>query len=384
MRNFAVLERRGLAEDFEAREWDFHGATTDHLTHGIHRYSGKFIPQVAARAIQLVTERGDLILDPYVGSGTTLVEAAIGGRRAVGIDVNPLAIMIAKVKTTPIPADSLEELYHRFTRFAAAEGDLFSGGHSEWLPTSASRLNDPWFNKWFEQEVLHDLCAISDEIERVHDEKQRRLLQVALSEILRRSSRAHQGYPNVMYDKSAKPRPRPGPNFLRTLRQITRAVATLNHAGTNWNEVEPIIGDARALPLAAGEVDAVVTHPPYVASIPYAEYLALSLKWFGWEPKVIDRMLTGGRRQSPNVVQRFDRDYALMIAEAARVLRHGGHLFLLVGDPVVRGNKVDLAEMSVTHAERADLALVARSSRTGQNRRANKMGDETLLLFRKG
>ena len=87
-----------LAEKIQFIDWEFSDADTQYLTHNIHRYSGKFIPQIAQQVIQLLTVPGDTVLDSYMGSGTTLLEAQLSGRNAIGVDLNPLAVLISQVK----------------------------------------------------------------------------------------------------------------------------------------------------------------------------------------------------------------------------------------------------------------------------------------------
>lgn len=72
------------------------------LTHNFYRYPARFSPAFARRAIDLFSRPCDVVLDPYMGGGTTIVEAIASGRKAVGIDLNPLAVFVAKVKTTPL------------------------------------------------------------------------------------------------------------------------------------------------------------------------------------------------------------------------------------------------------------------------------------------
>jgi DNA modification methylase len=79
-----------------------------YLTHSYHTYPAKFIPQLAARLINENTNIGDLVCDPFMGSGTTLVEAIVHGRRAYGTDINPVAVLVTKAKTTPIEPQKLE------------------------------------------------------------------------------------------------------------------------------------------------------------------------------------------------------------------------------------------------------------------------------------
>ncbi len=82
--------------------WDFNGAKTKPYTHGFHTYPAMFIPQVARRLLLTYSKKGDTICDIFCGSGTALIESRLLSRNSYGIDLNPLAIFLAKVKTTPI------------------------------------------------------------------------------------------------------------------------------------------------------------------------------------------------------------------------------------------------------------------------------------------
>src|SRR5947207_11356005 len=72
------------------------------LTHGFYRYPARFSPQFAGAAIEQFTESGDLVLDPFAGGGTALVEALARGRTVIGNDINSLAVFVSQVKTTPL------------------------------------------------------------------------------------------------------------------------------------------------------------------------------------------------------------------------------------------------------------------------------------------
>lgn len=371
-------------------DWEYVDAETQNLTHNVHRYSGKFIPQIAARAIEILSKEGDMILDPYCGSGTTVLEAALLGRNSIGIDLSPLAALIAKVKTTPIEILALDEQVTRL-HMAISEREAQT---SEPLPLFSSdtsdqpmdfdgneKWNDEWFRKWFNDKILKDLLFLDEQIRKVAGRDIHDLASVALSDILRKSSNAASGYPNVMFDKRRPERPRPLRPFLRSLVKASQMVRELE--GTPLATYHPKIFNANStdMPLQDNSVDAIVTHPPYIGSIPYAEYGLLSLKWLGHDPKSLDRSLTGGRRQSKDVVERFAADYKLFMEECHRTLKPGKFAFFMVGNPVVRGERVDLRQMTIDFAESACLELVAATERVGVNRRANKMGSEFLLFF---
>jgi hypothetical protein len=368
-------------------DWEHLESDTRYLTHNIHRYSGKFIPQIARQAIDICSRPGELVLDPYCGSGTTVLEAALTGRRALGVDLSPLAVLIARVKVTPVEESQLRAL------LAAVRTAVRSLQGQPGLPTSDDldvapvdddpRLTDPWFTKWFAPQRLRELVSLDRMVNSIESEETRNIALVALSDVLRRTSFANSSYPNVMFDKRKTTPPTVYPIFLSRLAEICEAVNRLGQALPRDARALVLRGDARRLPLGDGAVAAVVTHPPYIGSIPYAEYGLLSLKWLGHDPKSLDRRLTGGVRQSRDVVQRFEDGYSDMLSEVARVLRQAGLAFLMVGSPTVRGEVIDLPTMSITLAEKHGLELVDQHHRRGGNRRANKMVGEELLLFRK-
>src|SRR3989338_6294337 len=97
-----------LAED---HSWVFEDLTqkdTSYATHGFHKYPAKFIPQLAKRCIEENTKINEIVCDPFMGCGTTLIESLVSGRKAVGVDINPVAYLISKVKTNPKNQDKLK------------------------------------------------------------------------------------------------------------------------------------------------------------------------------------------------------------------------------------------------------------------------------------
>lgn len=85
--------------------WSFADKTikdTSYITHGYYTYPAKFIPQLASRLIKEHSNENDIVIDTFLGSGTTVVEAIVNNRIGIGTDINDIAYLIAKVKTTPI------------------------------------------------------------------------------------------------------------------------------------------------------------------------------------------------------------------------------------------------------------------------------------------
>lgn len=112
------------------------------LTHDFHRYPARFSPLFARAAIKTFTQPGDTVLDPFMGGGTTLVEACSLGRQAIGTDISSLATFIAKVKTTPLSERDLEAI----SNWASELGEKLN------LRNSPMRATD-WIDQGYQRNI---------------------------------------------------------------------------------------------------------------------------------------------------------------------------------------------------------------------------------------
>lgn len=81
---------------------DFHSAASNYASHALHAFAAKFPPQLPRVFVEGLTEKGETVLDPMMGSGTAIVEAFLCSRRAIGFDIDPLSLLICRVKTRPV------------------------------------------------------------------------------------------------------------------------------------------------------------------------------------------------------------------------------------------------------------------------------------------
>jgi len=159
-----------------------------YITHDYHRYPAKFIPQLASRLIREYSEKDDLICDPFMGSGTALVEALVNHRRAIGVDINPAAYIISKAKTTPIEPNLLEKLVNNFFRELdnvkkrSTHQPLIE--HYEPTIPQCDRI-DYWFTEKSKKELGLILTMIND----VEREDFKTFLKCGFSHILKNCSR---------------------------------------------------------------------------------------------------------------------------------------------------------------------------------------------------
>jgi hypothetical protein len=139
-------------------ELDFDGQNTLYATHGLHAFAAKCPPQLARYAIRYYSRPGDTVLDPMAGSGTTLVEARLLGRTAVGVEIDPVARLIAKVKSTPVADSSITEAQQAIEEWIE---QAISGRRS------AARLAMPVFHNrdyWFRTDVSQALALLTQAI----------------------------------------------------------------------------------------------------------------------------------------------------------------------------------------------------------------------------
>ena len=172
-----------VASAFRATDWSFSNADTGFLTHALHPYPAKFIPQIPSHCIQLLSRLGEVVLDPFGGSGTTALEAVRLGRRALSVDANPIGTLIGQVKTCNLDFDSAIDL-------RAARSSLNS-----WLvdlPSSESLCEAnrayipdiPNIDRWFPLTARGELALIRSRIASMETTKAQRIALLALSRIV--------------------------------------------------------------------------------------------------------------------------------------------------------------------------------------------------------
>ena len=98
---------------YKDETWDLQNADTKEYTHCFHTYPAMMIPQIARKLLKTYGVEGGWLLDPYCGTGTSLVEASLFGMHSVGCDINPLVRLIATAKSTPICLSTLDETLNK-------------------------------------------------------------------------------------------------------------------------------------------------------------------------------------------------------------------------------------------------------------------------------
>ncbi|GIV08222.1 MAG: hypothetical protein KatS3mg019_0313 [Fimbriimonadales bacterium] len=242
--------------------------TTGHLFHGLHVYKAKFFPRMARAFLNLCG--GTTVLDPFAGSGTALVEAAVMGRSVIGIDIDPLSVAIARAKAqllsdTGALAEAIPVVLTRLSASEKGQGSLF-----EIAETPARYYRTPAFIRHrvpepILREVETDVAYILSALRWLPPCSP---LHIALSDALSRKFKFRfLGLGYGRFSLTIQPRS-VRQMFLENLQYLSRALAAWQwlrvHTGVTPATITVLQGDARQLPLEDTSVECVVTSPPYM------------------------------------------------------------------------------------------------------------------------
>lgn len=243
------------------------------LTHGLHRFPAKYIPRIPAWAMGEFANRGDVILDPFCGSGTTLVEALSRSSQAVGIDLDPLACMITRAKTSALHPSRIEALGTELRR-------SWHGRAQQLYPPMPGLIN---FSHWFSENTwghLQSLMAALIALDCTSEERD--FFLCVFSSIIRRVSNADDQTQKTYVSGTLKKNP---PDVVEAFwRAFERALAGAKElAFLRFPEARTTVinGDASNIQLPNRSVDLIVTSPPYLDSVDYMYNFMLEYFWLG-------------------------------------------------------------------------------------------------------
>lgn len=273
--------------------WDFKGENTKSYTHGLHNYPAMFIPQLARRLLLNCSQTGDTICDIFCGSGTALVESRLLGRNAYGVELNPLAVLLAKVKTTPIKPESLQKTY------ISLLSDI-----KDYKPKKEELPNFFNIDFWFKENVTYELTKIKKCLNDIKNEEIKNFFFVAFSETIRYASNTRNGE-FKLYKMSKEKLKDYNPDvisiFKKRIEKNIQGMKSFYNDVDNSTWVKIIQGDStKENKIKKESIDCIITSPPYGDSrttVAYGQFSRLSLQWLDLvkdDELQIDRKLMGG------------------------------------------------------------------------------------------
>jgi hypothetical protein len=301
---------------------------TKHV-HALHPYLGKFVPQLVDVFLRRYFEPGDCVYDPFVGSGTTLVEANSFGCDAVGCDISAFNCLLSEVKTARYSLPTLE---------LSLGGALDDARRSP--PDACSRVG-PWLEAWYAPQALAELLAYRSAAVRL-EPPARQVAQVILS----RSARSARL--TTHFDLDFPTRPVDGPYYChkhkRTCRPVEEAskflrrytldtVRRLREFASRRQErrVAVACGDARNLKLPL-KGSGIITSPPYPGLIDYHEQHRYAYELLGLEDRRSAEIGAAARGTSRASLNDYVESIVAVLRNSSEQLPRDAPIVIVVND----------------------------------------------------
>jgi DNA modification methylase len=360
-----------------------------YATHGIFRYFGKFPPPIASHLIKTYTNENDIVWDPMCGSGTTGVECLLLNRKCVLSDINPLSVLLAKVKTKFIDENILRGTVNEIIQ--------------NYRPLSEREYN---FNPiglknadhWFLADTKNSLRGLKKMINREKNVNIKNFLLAVFAATIRRVSRATTQQGRLFLDVDTA-QTDALPTFIKRAKIAIKGVSSLpiKHQNTkifSFNLKE-------SLPLTHNQsAQLIILHPPYFNSYKYSRINSLEMSWLGYDCSLLRKYEVREffKVGKPDNVSFYIDDMVKVVKNVSKILRPTGIMAIMIGDTIIKNRYIPVTKMLIDHICGDELGINSLALRvpryteaswvTSQRRKNQNIGvtlyDFILILKRKG
>jgi DNA modification methylase len=322
---------------------NFTRSVNQYLTHWIYPYKGKFHPQMIRALLNIIgLKENDTVLDPFVGSGTTAVEAMLLGINCIGIDVSPLCVLQSRVKTESL--EVIEEIENI----------------KEFVKRKISY-------KFFDPEDK----SLLDIIESINNDKVRDFYKlaylVAVSDKARRGRKFEQSFVK---------------NLDLMIKSVKSFVDVTKELNLKLGKVEIKKGDSRNLPLEDNSIDGIITSPPYSIALDYVSNDSHALKVLGCNLSEIREYFIGVRGRGSERIDLYNEDMKKSYKEMYRVLKPGKFAVIVIGNATYMGEEIKTVEFTIDYCQKIGFKLINNIDKIIFGL-YNVMQKENILIFQK-
>lgn len=382
------MSSKRLISRLKRLDWDFEGSGSESAFSKIHWHPCRYVSQIPAALIGSLSKPGELVADPFLGSGTTAVEAQRLGRCFVGFELNPTAALISRAKALPVKARHVSRLCRTLKNSAqesVRSGILAPARVLECAPKSVQ------LEKWYVPNVAAELCALWRDVNATKGVA-RSIALLGFSSILLKVCREtrHWGY---VCDNSTPIDNRGGDVLLEYSKTLDAIEAAYRERDIHLADLESTIlpvrvecGDARLglRDLGAQSVDLVVTSPPYFGVSDYAKAQRLTAEWLETDIESIRRDEIGARskRHRRAAYDEYMDGMDSVFRGCHASLKEGGYCCVVLGESTARSGYIDnfRARMFEIGFELEHETTRRISVRRRQN---PSLHEEHLLIFRR-
>lgn len=370
------LENAGVSARLAEVDWDFKVRVVMNEIENVHPYPAKFIADLPAAFLDaLPISKDSIVLDPFCGSGTTIAEAQRRGFESAGVDLNPIACLMARVKTSPVPL-AIESSISQLCR-AMDENT-----------TNVPAI--PNIDHWFKgpiQEILARLTAAVNTIPDSHQD----FMRLAISSIVVRVSNQES---DTRYAAIEKPVTAADVKIAFE-RSCERLLSALKARDYNLSPATVINSDLLQVDTTAlhGRVGAIITSPPYPNAYEYWLYHKYRMWWLGYDPLEVKEKEIGARahffKKNRHTPQTFVDQMTTAFRKFDALLAVGGWVCFVVGRSIIHGETVDNAAIIREVGRKSGLELVYEGTRNVLSTRKSfnlshaNIKQESIIVMRK-
>lgn len=334
---------------FNILDWNFKKEDSRHFLHNFCWYPSRFIPIIPAHLIQALSKENEIILDPFCGIGTTVVEALKLKRNAIGIDINPIGAFIAETKAAiiigkPVTLKKIIEFndYLKYLLLEEKSGLLFT--NTKKIPASHQIPNFKENDAWYHEETLKMLANIYDHIEKNFTGLTRDICRIFFISILMNSSGYRTEKTYAHYADNCKPKGEKAFKNSYKLYQQKLGKFILDYAefksekSISENFFHIYNADSKNLDESVkNKVDLIVTSPPYLNVTDYTTAFRLAYLWYEIFAKKIQKtkqLEIGARwkRKQHTKLQDYMAEMEQVLAQMAACLKRNRYLCLIIGE----------------------------------------------------
>lgn len=389
-------DSQAVLKKLQQMNWDFHDADTSFLTHDLHPYPAKFIPQIPANFISNLTLRGELILDPFGGSGTTAFEAIRLGRNAVSLDANPVSKVIGRAKTTSLIPEEFQSLRYLISTVRKKYSELFDGylTHDQLFQQYGNLIPEiPNIEKWFNPMALSELALLKHLIESICLNQAKDVAFTSFIKIVMKvcNQESETRYASVSKEISTGQALKLYSTELTTMiNKVTESMDFIQNANVDFRDADARTWETWGI--EPESVSLIVTSPPYPNAYDYHLYHRFRIFWLGRNPGELRNVEIGSHLRHQSKKDGFENyiaEMTLVLTNMHTALQSGRYAALVVGNGVYNGMEYEtgkeLLKLS-TNLGFEPLGIIERNlpnnkrSVTSPGRRLQK---EDIVLLRK-
>lgn len=320
--------------------------------------------------------RPERVLDPFCGSGTTLLACKERGIYSEGIDASPLAVFVTRVKTEDYDIGEIKKEDERMMRLRPTE-------------MKERKFSDPIIKRAFPPRVMREILFYKSRIESMEDEKTRNFFLFALMAAGMKSSFAFKDGAVLKLEK------RPLPPLRQSFkRQAYKMISDLEFFSAK-GACKSNVGDARMLPYDS-EFDAVITSPPYLNKIEYTNIYRIELELFleaSSEPQLRSYLGTHGKTYEkfsslPVTGQSYFADMDMVMKGVSASLKDGGKAAVVIGNAcypdegIVINSDEMISELALSHGLRTKEIICVNERWCTRNRteKVNQVRESIVIM----